>query len=171
MLKFFLNCRISATRQWTISTTSLAWARHCSKCWPYSRKRDKTPLLMFDEWSETHKAEKKIPPSQRFLEPSTESDPHGKRMPPLYRDFWSLLFSTHYFTGKIKSRHHYPPNTWLGWPVSTVMICKLCTYLWLYFSCFSSVHFPHYHLLLLLLPPKQRTLPNSHLLLLPGKNY
>lgn len=62
-------------------------------------------------------------------------------------------------------------NTRLGQPTTRVPIHKLSTYLWLYLLRFSSVHFLHYHLLLLLLPPKQRTLPNFHLPLWPSQSY
>lgn len=173
--KFFLNRRISNTQQcWTVPSKSLVCARHCSNCWQYSRKQDKPHSLCSNGWSGTYKANGKIisllevPHALHSIGPTRKSLGHGQSH--LYSQTSPLLFSTHYLKGKMKSRF-YSLNRWLGCPTSPITIVKLSTYLSLYFSCFSSIHFPHYHLLLLLLPPKQRTLPNFHLPLLPGKNY
>ena len=97
--------------------------------------------------------------------------------PSPYPDFFSsLLFSIYYLTVKNGKNilfwlDSHLLNTRLGQPTTRVPICKLSTYLWLDLLWFSSVHFPHYHLLLLLLPPKQRTLPNFHLPLWPSQSY
>lgn len=133
-------------------------------------RETKPPSLCSNEWSVI---KLRIRLCQRFPAPHTTLEPHGKcrpwTKPSINPDFsWSFLI--HFLTGNIKGGR-YLLNTWLGRPTARVLTWKLSTYLWLYFSCFSSVHFPRYHLLLLLLPPMQRILPNFHLPLWPSKNY